>query len=240
MCARPPRPSVKYELPLVACNDGARKHTRRYTYGYPPRPPKNTQNAVVTSPVTMWLDAIDVGLSRLAALSAPPPPLGNKEPACSGKEAETEQQGGPGPVTTWGRSVLARVRAVSVSGQQHGTVFWKAGAAERLKGLAGLGPKDTLVEVRASPPASKPPSNVCDSLSTSWCVPLSRLSRRYCCSPCFLWLLLPSLLWICESRVRSGRTAWTSNRRLWRQSRYIRRRMELVLRKIGTKLSPAA
>ncbi|CAM9439927.1 unnamed protein product [Ectocarpus fasciculatus] len=104
------------------------------------------KNAVVTSPVTMWLDAIDVGLSRLAALSAPPPPLGNKEPVCSGKEAETEQQGGPGPVTTWGRSVLARVRAVSVSGQQHGTVFWKAGAAERLKGLAGLGPKDTLVE----------------------------------------------------------------------------------------------
>ncbi|CAN0205913.1 unnamed protein product [Ectocarpus sp. 4 AP-2014] len=94
----------------------------------------------------MWLDAIDLALSRLAALSASTPPLGNKEPACPAKETETLQQGEPGRVTTWGRSVLARVRAVSVSGQQHGTVFWKAGAAERLKGLGGLGPKDTLVE----------------------------------------------------------------------------------------------
>ncbi|CBJ25521.1 similar to xylulokinase homolog [Ectocarpus siliculosus] len=102
------------------------------------------KNAVVTSPVTMWLDAIDLALSRLAALSTPP--HGSKEPAYPGKETETLEQGEPGRVTTWGRSVLARVHAVSVSGQQHGTVFWKAGAAERLKGLGGLGPKDTLVE----------------------------------------------------------------------------------------------
>lgn len=119
---------------------------------YTPRAPIIKQNAVVTSPVTMWLDAIDLALSRLAALSAPTPALGNKEPAYPAKETENLQQGEPGRVTTWGRSVLARVRAVSVSGQQHGTVFWKAGAAERLKGLGGLGPKDTLVEVRALPP----------------------------------------------------------------------------------------
>ncbi|CAN0323396.1 unnamed protein product, partial [Scytosiphon promiscuus] len=41
---------------------------------------------------------------------------------------------------------LARVRALSVSGQQHGTVFWKGGAGERLQALGGLGPRETLVE----------------------------------------------------------------------------------------------
>ncbi|CAN0484876.1 unnamed protein product, partial [Hapterophycus canaliculatus] len=45
-----------------------------------------------------------------------------------------------------GRSLLARVRALSVSGQQHGTVFWKAGAGDRLEALGGLGPRETLVE----------------------------------------------------------------------------------------------
>lgn len=44
---------------------------------------------------------------------------------------------------------MARVRAVSVSGQQHGTVFWKAGAEERLTGLGDLGPRATLGEVCA-------------------------------------------------------------------------------------------
>ncbi|CAM9645235.1 unnamed protein product [Ascophyllum nodosum] len=97
------------------------------------------KNAVVTSPVTMWLDAIDMALSRLAALVSP---LAND----SEKNASTENhQPGEGEMG-WGRSVLARVRALSVSGQQHGTVFWKAGAKERLESLGKLGPKDTLVE----------------------------------------------------------------------------------------------
>lgn len=195
-----PRPLEKSKLPwscvtmALACTPAA--PTCNDAWPLPPLPParqKIQQNAVVTSPVTMWLDAIDVALSRLAALSAPPSPLGDKEPACPGKETQTEQEGGPEPVTTWGRSVLARVTAVSVSGQQHGTVFWKAGAEERLKGLGGLGPKDTLVEVRALPPVLKPPTNVDDSSSRSWCVPPppSRLSRRqvvfrrYSCHRCF-------------------------------------------------------
>eukprot|EP00903_Cladosiphon_okamuranus_P007840 g7585.t1 len=90
------------------------------------------KNAVVTSPVTMWLAAIDMALSRLANLSSPPPSSG-------GGIASPTKLG-------WGRAVLARVRAVSVSGQQHGTVFWKTGAEERLKKLGDLGPRDTLVE----------------------------------------------------------------------------------------------
>ena len=83
----------------------------------------------------MWLAAIDMALSRLATLSTPPPSLGGKESPASPSKLG------------WGRSVLARVCAVSVSGQQHGTVFWKAGAEERLKGLGDLGPRATLVEV---------------------------------------------------------------------------------------------
>ena len=82
-----------------------------------------------------------MALSRLAALVSP---LAND----SEKNASTEnRQPGEGEMG-WGRSVLARVRALSVSGQQHGTVFWKAGAKERLESLGKLGPKDTLVEVR--------------------------------------------------------------------------------------------
>ncbi|CAM9733519.1 unnamed protein product [Pylaiella littoralis] len=96
------------------------------------------KNTVVTSPVTMWLDAIDMSLSRLAALSTPPDHDGGggHEHASSSPPA-------------WGRSVLARVRALSVSGQQHGTVFWKVGAGERLEKLADLGPRETLVEALA-------------------------------------------------------------------------------------------
>lgn len=106
----------------------------------PALPPNKTkQNAVVTSPVTMWLDAIDMALSRLAALSNPPSSRGGDEPPAT-----------PG----WGRSVLARVRALSVSGQQHGTVFWKKGARERLEGMRELGPRETLVEVRCVGAAS--------------------------------------------------------------------------------------
>eukprot|EP00752_Nemacystus_decipiens_P016481 g14732.t1 len=95
------------------------------------------KNAVVTSPVTMWLAAIDMALSRLATLSTPPPSRGGKESS-------------PSPMSLgWGRSMLAKVRAVSVSGQQHGTVFWKDGAEDKLKGLGNLGPRATLVDALA-------------------------------------------------------------------------------------------
>lgn len=90
----------------------------------------------------MWLAAIDMALSRLANLSAPPP-------TSSGGKASPTKLG-------WGRAVLARVRAVSVSGQQHGTVFWKTGAEERLKGLGDLGPRATLVEVGAGASVTSP------------------------------------------------------------------------------------
>lgn len=100
------------------------------------------QNAVVTSPVTMWLDAIDMALSRLADLSSPPQNASSETLALESLP-ETERSG-------WGRWVLSRVRAVSASGQQHGTVFWKAGAREKLEGLGKLGPRETLVEVRVA------------------------------------------------------------------------------------------
>lgn len=91
----------------------------------------------------MWLDAIDMAFSRLAARARAPNPdktLENKNN--NNSASDTNDADG-----SWGRSALARVRAISVSGQQHGTVFWKSGATERLAGLAALGPRDTLLEV---------------------------------------------------------------------------------------------
>lgn len=85
-----------------------------------------------------------MALSRLADLKSPPSTAeSDTEP---GTATKTEEQDGTDR-TTWGRSALSRVRALSVSGQQHGTVFWKEGAAEKLDGLAELGPRHTLVEV---------------------------------------------------------------------------------------------
>lgn len=98
----------------------------------------------------MWLAAIDVALSRLAALTSPPADDPDKN--ASSLETHHQSQGEGGEEETgWGRRVLSSVRALSVSGQQHGTVFWKAGARERLDSLGQLGPRDTtLVEVGAT------------------------------------------------------------------------------------------
>lgn len=111
----------------------------------PPLPPTGpNKNAVVTSPVTMWLDAIDMAFARLAARSGAPSPGETPESSPPGSNASSGEDD-----RTWGRAALARVRALSVSGQQHGTVFWKTGASERLAHLANLGPRHTLLEVRA-------------------------------------------------------------------------------------------
>lgn len=93
----------------------------------------------------MWLAAIDIALSRLAALTSPPADDPDKNASSKPQgEGDEEEMG-------WGRRVLSSVRALSVSGQQHGTVFWKAGARERLESLGQLEPEDTtLVEVRAT------------------------------------------------------------------------------------------
>ena len=106
----------------------------------------------------MWLDAVDMVLSRLAALSTPPTGLRNAssdtptgtetEPATEKvTETQTDRKPEPEEDAAWGRSVLGRVRALSVSGQQHGTVFWKTGARKTLKDLGDLGPRETLAEV---------------------------------------------------------------------------------------------
>lgn len=71
--------------------------------------------AVVTSPVTMWLDALDMGLMRLKAVPA-------------------------------AASHLPNVFGVSVSGQQHGTVYWRVGASYHLRSLGGVNPHITLSE----------------------------------------------------------------------------------------------
>lgn len=98
----------------------------------------------------MWLDAIDVALSRLAALASPPADDADKNTSSLETHHQSSGEGGK-EETGWGRRVLSSVRALSVSGQQHGTVFWKAGARERLERLGQLGPRDTtLVEVRAT------------------------------------------------------------------------------------------
>ncbi|CAM9433343.1 unnamed protein product, partial [Phaeothamnion confervicola] len=72
--------------------------------------------AVVTSPVTMWLEALDMALTRLRGSAT-------------------------------GASLVPRVRAVSVSGQQHGTVYWRRGAADALRRLSASPPRAaTLAE----------------------------------------------------------------------------------------------
>lgn len=97
-------------------------------------------------------------LSRLAALSGPPPgpqnassetPTNTKTKNDTENEAETDGKSESEEIG-WGRAVLGRVRALSVSGQQHGTVFWKTGARQKLEGLGELGPRETLAEVRSS------------------------------------------------------------------------------------------
>ncbi|CAN0417590.1 unnamed protein product, partial [Ectocarpus sp. 12 AP-2014] len=62
----------------------------------------------VTSPVAMWLHALEALLQRL------------KNP--QGEAAAID---------------LSAVRGVSVSGQQHGTVYWAKGSQKRLEGMAG-------------------------------------------------------------------------------------------------------
>jgi xylulokinase len=62
------------------------------------------QRSVVTSPVTMWLDGLDMALSKLRSHPKAAPHL----PSIAG---------------------------CSVSGQQHGTVYWAQGASERLAAL---------------------------------------------------------------------------------------------------------
>ncbi|CAM9344138.1 unnamed protein product [Scytosiphon promiscuus] len=72
----------------------------------------------ITSPVAMWLHALEALLQRL------------KDP-----EGESAAMG----------IDLSAVRGVSVSGQQHGTVYWAKGAEEKLKAMAGdaAGPGDS-------------------------------------------------------------------------------------------------
>jgi xylulokinase len=64
----------------------------------------NKQRSVVTSPVTMWLDGLDIALSRLRT-----------HPAAAAH--------------------LPAIAGCSVSGQQHGTVYWAQGASQQLAAL---------------------------------------------------------------------------------------------------------
>ncbi|CAM9213716.1 unnamed protein product [Chrysoparadoxa australica] len=82
----------------------------------------------VTSPVRMWLDAVDIALMKL------------KETEKGGSQAPTHL-GGCYPALKYYPYFF-----LSVSGQQHGTVYWAAGAEEKLKGLASKGPRTTLNE----------------------------------------------------------------------------------------------
>eukprot|EP00903_Cladosiphon_okamuranus_P010615 g10038.t1 len=69
----------------------------------------------VTSPVAMWLHALEALLQRLK----------NPEGAMAGVGLN-----------------LSAVRGVSVSGQQHGTVYWAKGAGQRLDAMAGVEEED--------------------------------------------------------------------------------------------------
>ncbi|PHH82354.1 hypothetical protein CDD82_6256 [Ophiocordyceps australis] len=67
----------------------------------------NAETGEVTAPVAMWLEAVDLVLSRLASTSS---------------QAD-------------GRALMHRIRAIGGSGQQHGSIFWNDTAAQRLAGL---------------------------------------------------------------------------------------------------------
>mmetsp|Transcript_7612 Transcript_7612/g.11412 ORF Transcript_7612/g.11412 Transcript_7612/m.11412 type:complete len:557 (+) Transcript_7612:143-1813(+) len=72
-------------------------------------------NEVVTSPVYMWLDGLDIALTRLSKNDKALP-------------------------------FLSKISGISVSGQQHGTVYWKSGALSALKSMSSLPANLTLTE----------------------------------------------------------------------------------------------
>ncbi|CAM9530696.1 unnamed protein product [Choristocarpus tenellus] len=134
-------------------------------------------NAVVTSPVTMWVDALDIILSRLAFSTKEQPDkcgsTGKAKDGYSGKGGD----GGDEPMTgsaTWGSSVLGRVRAVSVSGQQHGTVYWKCGAGKTLAAMAELDRKTTLLDALHGCFARQDCPIWADSSTTKECIALEQ------------------------------------------------------------------
>ncbi|KAG5180776.1 hypothetical protein JKP88DRAFT_349367 [Tribonema minus] len=75
-------------------------------------------NAIVTSPVSMWLDGLDMALMRLKTCADAAPHLPD-------------------------------IAGISVSGQQHGTVYWRVGASYHLQQLAHASPRLTLTEALA-------------------------------------------------------------------------------------------
>ncbi|CAM9364650.1 unnamed protein product [Phaeothamnion confervicola] len=82
----------------------------------------------VTAPVFMWLHAFDTLLDRLLT----------REAEGSGRSGDGNGGGSDGGRDEGGESsafCFADVRAVSVSAQQHGTVYWRRGAAEALERL---------------------------------------------------------------------------------------------------------
>eukprot|EP00752_Nemacystus_decipiens_P002575 g2413.t1 len=79
----------------------------------------------VTSPVAMWLHALEALLQRLESPE--------------------------GQMASMGLN-LSAVRGISVSGQQHGTVYWAKGAGQKLESMAGSGDADAGGDTTAGEP----------------------------------------------------------------------------------------
>ncbi|PHH62923.1 hypothetical protein CDD81_6556 [Ophiocordyceps australis] len=75
----------------------------------------NDSTGQVTAPVAMWLEAVDLVLSRLASTTSKASEVG-------------------------GRDLMRRIRAIGGSGQQHGSIFWNDLAAQKLGGLEASTP----------------------------------------------------------------------------------------------------